>query len=257
MARLVVFINESNKCIDQKIVEKYKGNTVCLKNGSRGGAGGYISGIVKIESEIIAYATIGGRGVYDSPNKGGYGGGGNSINSAGSGGGQTAVKFINNDLWHRVIVGGAGGGSDNSGLNSPIGNPDDGSGGSGGGFIAQGHWHRGTLTSDKVANSSFGFSFGYGESGRNRNSLNKNGYTSNDAYEKAGAGSGWFGGFARHDSNSGSGGGSSWVLTEDSVIPEGNIPAYDSSYTLQGNNSYAFGNKYRFLFHDVETVPGI
>ncbi|EAY19621.1 hypothetical protein TVAG_228840 [Trichomonas vaginalis G3] len=77
--------------------------------------------------------------------KGGYGGGGNAFSfyaddgnyGSGSGGGQTAVKFVSNDLWHRVIVAGAGGGSDNYFYADSYNSYDDGSGGSGGGLTAQ------------------------------------------------------------------------------------------------------------------------
>ncbi|EAY13860.1 hypothetical protein TVAG_044210 [Trichomonas vaginalis G3] len=113
--------------------------------------------------------------------KGGYGGGGNAFNfyssstdyGSGSGGGQTAVKFFSNDLWHRVIVAGAGGGSDNSYTYPNM--VDDGSGGSGGGLTAQGCWINGALKSDKLANSTFGFTFGSGESAQEKGSKNPNG----------------------------------------------------------------------------------
>ena len=138
-------------CTDPEIVSKYHGNTHCTFNGSRGGAGGYISGIITISHRLTAFITIGGQGNYsrtaDSCTeesdfylqnmiKGGYGGGGFASNCyafSGSGGGQTAVKFHKNDLWHRVIVAGAGGGSDNYQTNDPNNElSDDGSGGAGG-----------------------------------------------------------------------------------------------------------------------------
>ncbi|EAY08788.1 hypothetical protein TVAG_188750 [Trichomonas vaginalis G3] len=112
-------IDEEGNCTNEAYVAIANGNTKCNKVGSRGGAGGYISGIIKLSKRITAYATIGGRGIYafsvlypsfdrNDMIKGGYGGGGYAFNyydggdadGAGSGGGQTAVKFLANDLWH-------------------------------------------------------------------------------------------------------------------------------------------------------------
>ena len=75
--------------------------------------------------------------------EGGYGGGGYASNyfysdsyfGSGSGGGQTAVKFEVNDLWHRVIVSGAGGGCDDN--NGIYNSENDGAGGAGG-VVGQG-----------------------------------------------------------------------------------------------------------------------
>ncbi|EAY01267.1 hypothetical protein TVAG_027350 [Trichomonas vaginalis G3] len=248
-------------------MDQFHGNTVCRKVASRGGAGGYISGNIKIFKEITAYATIGGKGIYDEnpfhTHKGGYGGGGDALNlpgyGSGSGGGQTAVKFVSNDLWHRVIVSGGGGGSDNYADHTQMYTVDDGSGGSGGGFTAPGAWREGKYDASKSANSTFGFSFGYGESSRRDGSLNKEyGYTNPACeYECSGAGSGWFGGFASQDGNSGSGGGSSWALTKDAVIPSGPITAYDSSYNPIQTRSYEFIDQNEFLFTDVKSISGI
>ena len=134
------------------------GNTSCKLVTSCGGAGGFISGIITLSRKITAFATRGGKGVYEYKYriiddfdvnhmiKGGYGGGGATFNhygadynyGSGSGGGQTAVKFLSNDLWHRVIVSGAGGGSDNVYPTETLKGTDDGSGGAGGGFVGQG-----------------------------------------------------------------------------------------------------------------------
>lgn len=150
-------------CISDERVKKVNGNTKCIQKSSIGGAGGYISGIIRISYKIQAFATIGGRwifgykikNVHTTPEcyldqnliEGGYGGGCKSGNNgylnlvgSGSGGGQTAVKFLKNDLWHRVIVSGAGGGCDNTG--GYMLKEDDGSGGSGG-IIGQGWFQNG------------------------------------------------------------------------------------------------------------------
>ncbi|EAY13861.1 glycine rich protein, putative [Trichomonas vaginalis G3] len=234
-----------------------------------------MSGIIKISHPITAYATIGGQGNYsinskvhkfDDNNmiKGGYGGGGNAYNyylcendyGTGSGGGQTSVKFLTNDLWHRVIVAGAGGWSDNSYTESNY--VDDGSGGLGGGFIAQGYWVDGVLNSDRIANSTFGFTFGSGESARQKGSLNPYGQHDYDILvDRPGAGSGWFGGFAGHHGNAGSGGGSSWALSAEAIFPEGEIYANGSFYNETESHPYFFSLNDGYVFTEVKTYPGV
>ena len=177
---------------------------------------------------------------------------------SGSGGGQTAVKFLQNDLWHRVIVSGAGGGSDNVNVPDNYNKTDDGSGGSGGGFIGQGYWLNGTLNSLRLANSTFGFTFGSGESAQEEGSKNLNGVSPGFEYsDRAGAGSGWFGGFASHNGNSGSGGGSSWALCANAIIPQGSIPAKGSFWMENESHPYSFSLNDGYIFSDVKTFPGI
>lgn len=275
------FIDKDGVCHKNTFASS-KGNVGCNKKGDRGGAGGYISGVISIRKTLRSYATVGGKGDYrynekvlsGSPNnylpknwvKGGYGGGGHATNwyfrddfwGTGSGGGQTAVKFEQNDLWHRVIVSGAGGGSDNYSP-VPFGNDDDGSGGAGGGLVAQGFWFNGKYDGNRVANSTFGFTFGSGETAQKDGSKNKKyGVPKGDGEcDRAGAGSGWFGGFASHNGNAGAGGGSSWALTIDAKIPKGDIEAHDSLYKSLGKKKYAFTQKDKYLFHDVVDIPGI
>ncbi|EAY08790.1 hypothetical protein TVAG_188770 [Trichomonas vaginalis G3] len=198
--------------------------------------------------------------------KGGYGGGGSAFSfydtnlsyGSGSGGGQTAVKFLSNDLWHRVIVAGAGGGSDNYYYIDAYNTNDDGSGGSGGGFTAQGYWENGIYNSARLANSTFGFTFGSGESAQKDKSKNPQGVQSGIGYsDRPGAGSGWFGGFAGLNGNGGSGGGSSWALSKNAIIPQGNITATDSFYNINDSRPYSFSLDNGYLFSDVKTYPGI
>ncbi|EAY22814.1 hypothetical protein TVAG_075610 [Trichomonas vaginalis G3] len=263
----------NGSCISEEIVNLYRGNTKCLSKSSVGGAGGYISGVIYIRKSILSFVTVGGKGsvatkdseCYGEPrcferniySPGGYGGGGSTPAhpSIGSGGGQTAVKFIENDLWHRVIVAGSGGGADN-GVGDFLGK-DDGSGGSGGGLIAQGWFENGVYKNDYLANSTFGFSFGYGEAAQLSGSKNVNGvHKYSSSSDKSGSGSGWFGGFASHDPNSGSGGGSSWVLSKDAIIPPGKIKATDDFFTPIGSREYEF-SKADFLFTNVIHQAGI
>ncbi|EAY10979.1 gp13, putative [Trichomonas vaginalis G3] len=253
------------------------GNTACRKLGSRGGAGGYISGTIRLPKQITAFATIGGHGlfhstsIYDNFNvdemiPGGYGGGGYSFNyysvnylSSASGGGQTTVKFLENDLWHRVIVSGGGGGSDNvHPYINEYGTTDDGSGGSGGGLIAQGFWINGIYNSSYLANSTSGFTFGSGESAQEFGSISDIGVREGfGGTDRSGAGSGWFGGFASHNGNGGSGGGSSWVLSEDADIPDGNIAAKGPFFNITDERPYFFRKTDGYLFYDIVNIPGV
>ncbi|EAY10980.1 gp13, putative [Trichomonas vaginalis G3] len=196
---------------------------------------------------------------------GGYGGGfafnyyySQRVFGAGTGGGQTAVKFIENDLWHRVIVSGGGGGSDNVQAADHFMITDDGAAGSGGGLIAQGFWINGNYSSDYLANSTSGFTFGSGESAQEEKSQNKNGVqTSEGGADRSGAGSGWFGGFASHHDNGGSGGGSSWVLSEDADIPDGNIAAKGPFFNITDERPYFFRKTDGYLFYDIVNIPGV
>ncbi|EAX91029.1 loricrin, putative [Trichomonas vaginalis G3] len=198
---------------------------------------------------------------------GGYGGGGYAANwhfisensGAGSGGGQTCVKFDKNDLWHRVIVSGGGGGSDNTGADfSTFKGFDDGSGGSGGGFTAQGYWQDVNYFGEKSANSRFGFSFGYGESAQQHGSLSDYGVRSADGEsDRPGAGAGWFGGFAGMNGNAGSEGGSSWALTRALDYPKEFITAYDSFHNYIGSEKYGFDSTSPYFFDNVRSYSGV
>ncbi|KAI5508118.1 glycine-rich protein family, partial [Trichomonas vaginalis G3] len=280
--KVSTFIDSNGNCTSQEIVTAFGGNTECKKKNSRGGSGGYISGTIILSKRTTTFFTIGGRGIYtykiteeqtercyiqENMVAGGYGGGGYAANwyrnevdnGSGSGGGQTCVKFEKNDLWHRVIVSGGGGGSDNSAsVNTEFRGPDDGSGGSGGGIISQGYWVDGKYNGERLANSSFGFSFGYGESARQYSSLHEHGVKSADGTsDRPGAGAGWFGGFAGLNRNGGSGGGSSWALTKALDYPSGNITVYDSFYKNIGSQPYAFNSSDGYFFNDIRNYAGI
>ncbi|EAY10978.1 hypothetical protein TVAG_446800 [Trichomonas vaginalis G3] len=198
---------------------------------------------------------------------GGYGGGSFSFNfystdiacGDGSGGGQTAVKFFENDLWHRVIVSGGGGGSDNfNPNNNDYMRDDDGSGGSGGGQTAQGFWINGKYISRYLANTTSGFTFGSGESAQEFGSKSDFGVKEYEGgTDRPGAGSGWFGGFASHNGNGGSGGGSSWVLSEDADIPDGNIAAKGPFFNITDERPYFFRKTDGYLFYDIVNIPGV
>lgn len=262
--------NESG-CLPDSIVEKVKGNTVCRKVAGRGGAGGYTSGVITFPYATLLFATIGGMGQFTTKLKqrnvpadflpenmieGGYGGGGSACSdteSHGSGGGQTSLKLLENDLWHRIIV--SGGGSDNAGgYYQAI---DDGSGGAGGGIQAQSFWIDGTYYPKYEVNSTFGFTFGTGEANQEIRSKHPLGLAADAATDRSGAGAGWFGGFTSNHGNGGSGGGSSWALTDDCIIPEGNITAHDEYYNEIASKPYAFSKNDRIKFTNTEFVAGV
>lgn len=168
-------------------------------------------------------------------NPGGYGGGGSSPGYAsGSGSGQNAVKFEKHDLFHRVIVSGGGGGSDNGG--GTLQQSDDGSGGAGG-LEAQGFYIDGMYIENLSANSTFGFSFGQGESSRTDGSKNPYGIKTPHGFtDRGSAGGGWYGGFCSHHNNGGAGGGSSLVLSDNAILPKGELTFYDENYEEIGQD---------------------
>ena len=257
----------------------YQTNVQCSTKGSVAGSGGYTTGIIKLKQQTKAFIVIGGHGLYahssgtcnteaclnaDNMIKGGYNGGGYAANyycdsdnwGAGSGGGATDIRFISNDLYHRVIVAGGGGGTDN--FSGDLLEGDDGSGGSGGGLIAQGYSKAGIEDTKYVATQVSGFTFGFGESPRVSGSLNENGVKNGDnGYDRGGAGSGWFGGFASHNGNGGGGGGSSFILTKRAEYPTSKIAYHDSFYTEKGNEFYAFINQNRYLFYSEFMASGV
>ncbi|EAX90016.1 glycine-rich protein, putative [Trichomonas vaginalis G3] len=185
---------------------------------------------------------------------GGYGGGGSSGGhpyGSASGGGQTSVMFLNNSLYNRVIVSGGGGGADD--INSY-----DSRGGSGGGIVTQGWWTEKIYVDDYVANSTFGFTFGTGEAASPQKSRNPNGVQKFcNLGDKFGGGGGWYGGFSSNYINGGCGGGSSWALTEDSIVYDGLIESRDEFYNNAVSQKYSFDKNSGFLFYNVVHVPGI
>lgn len=270
--RVSLYQDENGICKFKNESKQIGANVECSQIPSRGGAGGYISGILKLKKIAIAYLTIGGKGEYASTRPdasdtidykkphmsyGGYGGGGSggSPTFSGGGGGQTSLSFEINDLWHRVLVSGAGGGADND--FGTYHSEDDGSGGSGGGLIAQGWWTNGVYNGNYLAKSDSGFTFGSGEAAQPIRSKNPNGVAQWGAEDKPGSGGGWFGGFSSHGGNSGSGGGSSWALTKDAIIPNGLIQAHDEFYNLIDEKPYAFNKNSIYIFSEVKIIPGV
>ena len=265
-------LENDKECIDQSTVDLYGGNVKCTKISSMTGAGGYTSGTLTLHEITKVYIAIGGKGQYktgeagipyDDSNmaKGGYNGGGKGNLCAGSGsggGGATDIRLLKDDLWHRIMVAGGGGGHDN-----PTGTfreGDDGSGGAGGGEIAQGFWIDGVYNGDYLATQTSGFTFGNGESAQDDGSKNEHGILAGANYcDRPGAGGGWFGGFASHNGNGGSGGGSSFVFTANSNIYEGNITEHNSNYDYIDEKPYAFQQEldYKYFITNPVLIQGI
>ena len=166
-------------CFDQNS-PSIKQNVKCSNKPGSAGAGGYTSGVIKLQQKTHAFISIGGHGLYGYKNQsyetpdcyeiqnrmeGGYNGGGYSSNfymsstnwGSGSGGGATDIRFEVNDVFHRVIVAGGGGGTDN--IEGTLASNDDGSGGAGGGLKAQGFALHGVIDNEHIATQTTGFSF--------------------------------------------------------------------------------------------------
>ena len=264
------FRNADNTFISQEIVDSFHGNAKASKTPSIGGSGGYTSGILRVPQNTDFYIRIGGEGeakaglstLYNTPETeddryrsiGGYNGGGKALayytSHIGAGGGATDIRAQKDSVFNRVMVAGAGGGADNEG--GTFAGSDDGSGGAGGGLTAQGYFVSGVLNSTFVASQLSGFSFGQGESSRWGVSKHPSGSKANyGSSDRPGAGGGWFGGFSSQHGNAGSGGGSSFALTENATYPKDLIHVFDDAYNEIEAGYYAFKN------HEYEVTNAI
>lgn len=202
---------------------------------------------------------IGGQGTYPAIGNpdwnyipGGYGGGGygmqhNYISYWGaSGGGRTALMMLEDDIFHPILVSGAGGGS-------------DGRGGAGGGLIGQGYWEqRYGYFSNSETNESHFFTYGSGESIKIGTSSHPQGSRRNveSSSDFCGAGAGWYGGFASFYDGAGCAGGTSFALTSNATIPE-NMTVHDTFYSNPVTSTYAFTRNSAYLMHNIIHARGI
>ena len=232
-------------------------------------AGGIVSGIIKFDKRAIFYATLGGKGNYlktdannkVNSNKGGYNGGGSSYLSShgtSSGGGSSDIRIEFNDVFHRILVAGSGGGQDDSGANFAA---NDGRGGAGGGEQAQGIYSLNTENTNYAANQEKGFTFGSGEGANDAKSNNsegcQDGYNTQWSLDICGSGSGWFGGFSPHHINRGCGGGSSFALTKDTTFKSETFKACDEFYQNCVTKKYAFVDERKYTFSNVVHQRGV
>lgn len=292
--RSVKFTNENNvltfdyPCIDQTTCTPYiislpKGIYQFKLHGASAGipnaingltndespcAGGTVTGQILIQERTKLIAHIGGKGNYLvdpsstglNYNHGGYNGGGSSLISeygASSGGGSTDIRYLADDVFHRIIVAGAGGGMDDatgSGINTNDGRGSPGGSEEGGGLIIQEN-----LISGYKATQETGFTFGNGEAGQNGKSKNPDGYhveSPSGYYDICGSGSGWFGGFSSHNHNGGCGGGSSFALTLNTTFKSKTFKACDEFYSNCETKNYAFADKQTLFFYNIDHHRG-
>lgn len=184
-------------------------------NAYKGGAGGYVSGVIHLNQNDALYVYLGGAGIgggVHTPRAGGYNGGGNATSDGdrntrqASGAGASDVRLVGGNwdnalsLSSRIIVaGGGGGGTGNAAVSTSLTY-----GGAGGGLIGI---NSGTSREGKWS--------GYGTGGTQTKGGSPNDVTtvqfgtfgkgSNSTY--SGGGSGYYGG----GSSMSAGGGSSYI----------------------------------------------
>ena len=229
-------------------------------------AGGCTTGLITLKSTTEFFIYLGGHGIMNTAStiggNGGYNGGGDtnvdSTYMGTSGGGASDIRAEIDDVFHRIIVAGGGGGGDD--ISSSGITENDGKGGSGGGIEAQG-WYtsKTTIEAKCIANQISGFSFGNGESGSNSGTKHPSGSTyKSGKSDIGGAGGGWYGGFASHSYSYGAGGGSSFVLTKDATILQGEIEYRSKDYqTLYSKKTYAFADNRKYSFVDTNIERGV
>ena len=252
--------DDNLNCMSQEIVKIFRGNSECNPMNSPG-AGGYISGVISLFKPTTFFLHIGGKGEYrivesgsssedselpENRPKGGYNGGGDAtgfIYGSSGGGGGTDIRAEVDDYWHRIIVAGGGGGIDDMTTETD----NDGSGGAGGYPKGQNCFIASKLSSEGGATQDSGYSFFQGESA----------YYLETTSDLAGSGGGWFGGSFCKNANAGGSGGSSYILTNSSFIPTGNITVKDKADDIIDSKEYAFNNQSPYLFYDIKYANGI
>ena len=245
---------------DVKLSSNYKlqvwgasggGGSLLYSENSHGGLGGYSVGTIHLEKGSTLYLYIGGAGSYGSGQSayggpiGGFNGGGNGGNSgSGSGGGATDIRVFANEptasdlIWSsstglasRVIVAGGGGGSDDY-IGTRYGG-NDGSGGAGGGLVAEGAWIDGGLYSGYAATQTSGYALGVGQ-------------PASASADTGGGGGGYYGGLVTNQYNGGAGGGSGYLspkLTDSkTIVGTASMPTHDGSSTMTGNAGNGFAS---------------
>ena len=196
------------------------------------GKGGYSKGELSLDTATQVYIHIGGQGQYDGSKPGCNGGGISSQTNYNypSGGGATDIRLNSDSLYTRIIVAGGGGGGDEKNQFGGFGGGltggsagNDGNAGKGG---TQKTGDVGCVDSSSSYPCNKG-TFGYG---------------GNSTGDAPGAGGGWYGGSASTHWV-GSGGGSGYILTDNSYKPSGYLLT-DKKYflknaeTIEGNKTF-------------------
>ena len=222
-----------------------------------GGAGGYVSGVLRVTPGEILEIVVGGGGVGAI---GGYGGGGTGFDVAGAnvpggGGGRTAIRRFGEDI---VTAGGGGGAGRGVSGSSGIG-------GAGGGLIGQdsqivpnsGH---STATLGKGGTQTAGGAGGATGGGAGSKYTGGNGATgSND--DTGGGGGGWYGGGGGGNDSTGTyggggGGGSSYVAMLDPYYPILNTQGAGAAGGTGGNGDPQRPGGNGFCIIQTTRIPG-
>ena len=181
-----------------------------LNQGSQGGRGGYVKGWISLTKDTVLYVYVGGQGGRSRLYEGGWNGGGDSGKyPGGGGGGATDIRISNTDPLTagendpRIMVAGAGGGSDDIGGGSGLfGGSNDGSGGFGGGWEGGKGYINGSSKSDQCAKPG---------SQKDGNKEKIGSGQSTNTLDCGAGGGGWYGGFASTHYEGGGAGGSSFI----------------------------------------------
>ena len=237
-------------CSDYKLFlprGRYKFETWGADGGdyenNAGGKGGYSCAEIALNARTCLYVSIGGKGEFDENytiQKGGYNGGGDGIKDSKAsyvgvgGGGATDIRISSNTLYNRVMVSGGGGGSGKDKLSTGCG------GGIQGGSVATNSYNiqryscvmsGANQTSPGISQSAgipgglaIEASFGYGGSFTNEI----------PGWHSGGGGGGWYGGARGCVFSKSGSGGSGFIFTKDSIVPEG----YKLSSKYQMENGY-------------------
>ena len=204
-----------------------------------GGAGGYASGIIRINKNTKIFVHVGSQGKDNSYgiDSAGCNGGGYATHSQGtSGGGATDIRIGSDYLYSRVIVAGGGGGTGNS-MTEYGGFGGGEKGGDGANTIIRAgkganQYEETTKCADNSTTSCPDGIFGFG------------GNTT--GIYAGGAGGGWYGGSASVE-NEGGGGGSGYVFTSSSPLVSGfelgSEYYLEDAVLIDGNNSFPSPDK--------------
>lgn len=214
---------------------QYKFEVWGAQGGCSGGAGGYSTGLVQLNSGDTLYVYVGGKGLCSSETSyslmGGWNGGGFAYKGSyitGSGGGATDIRIQTNSLYSRAIVAGGGGGYSNLGYFS---------GGVGGGQLGGSTYDSASYAGGGGTQVNGGIS-GCNSKGNGKFGLGGS-YDSACGsfwgYPDTGGGSGWYGGGSAAIS---SGGGSGWVYTSTDFTNWQSGNATDAAQWLLNSSYY-------------------
>ena len=225
-------------------------------SGNQGAKGGYSHGILLLKKRTKIFVNVGETGACTSTRstttRPSYNGGGSGrtydgdIYEACSGGGASDVRISVNDVYHRVIVAGAGGGYGRYYETVKAG-------GVGGGLAGE----RGVI----------GYECGYGGYQGNQTEGGKGNRTYSNgtfgqggnasSWDGGGGGGGWFGGAAGQGCIDAGGGGSGFVLTKQTYSYAKEIPNYalNKNYFLTNAKTYT-GNEEQRGFKTLSPQTG-